>query len=133
LTPELEPFYGGTYFPPADSRGMAGFPRVLQSVATAWKDKREDILASARDITEHLKALGRVPASEGELSVALLDNAFRKLSRAFDPSHGGFGDAPKFPHPMDLKVLLRHHARTGDEHALHMVRHTLDKMARGGI
>src|SRR4029450_680319 len=61
------------------------------------------------------------------------DNAFRKLSRAFDPTHGGFGDAPKFPHPMDLRLLLRHHARTGDPRALDMGRKPLDKMARGGI
>ncbi len=133
LTPDLKPFYGGTYYPPNDSRGMPGFPRVLMSVAKAWEDRREEILASAGEMTEQLRAIGSIPKSEGTLDVAILDNAFRKLSRSFDPQHGGFGDAPKFPHAMDLKVLLRHHARTGDAHALHMVRVTLDKMARGGI
>jgi uncharacterized protein len=133
LTPDGRPFYGGTYFPPHDKHGMPGFPRVLLGVAQAWRERRGEIVASAGEMTEGLRALGRTPESAGDLDAALLDDAFRKLSRAFDPAHGGFGDAPKFPHPMDIKVLLRHRARTGDAHALHMARHTLDKMARGGI
>jgi uncharacterized protein YyaL (SSP411 family) len=84
-------------------------------------------------MAEQLRALGRLPEGTGTLEVKLLDQAARTMMRGFDPLHGGFGHAPKFPHPMDLKVLLRHHARTGDAQALHIVRHTLDKMARGGI
>ena len=133
LTPDLKPFFGGTYYPPTDARGMPGFPRVLQAVAQAWKDRRDEIVKSAGEMTEQLTAHGSVPKAPGELNTGLLDNAVKMLSRSFDPIHGGFGDAPKFPHSMDLKVLLRHHARTGDGHALHMVRQTLDKMARGGI
>jgi len=133
LTPDMQPFFGGTYYPPADSRGMPGFPRVLQGVAHAWKDRRGEIVKSAGEMTAQLASMGSVPKSAGELDHGLLDNAAKQLSRAFDPIHGGFGDAPKFPHAMDLKVLLRHHARTGDGHALHMARLTLDKMARGGI
>ena len=133
LTPDLRPFYGGTYYPPTDSRGMPGFPRVLQSVHHAWKERRDEIVSSAGEMTEHLRSVGTVPAGKGELGVKLLDGAARSLARSFDSTHGGFGQAPKFPHPMDLRVLLRQHARTGDAHALHMVRHTLDKMARGGI
>ncbi len=134
LTPDLKPFYGGTYYPPQDRHGMPGFPRVLLSVAEAWKEHREEIVSRATDFTGRLQELSQVSGSHaGELEQSLLDNAYVKLSRAFDPQHGGFGDAPKFPHPMDLRVLLRHHARTGDPHALHMVRQTLDKMARGGI
>ena len=75
----------------------------------------------------------RFPKASGSLDTRLLDQAARTTMRNFDPLHGGFGHAPKFPHPMDLKVLLRHHARTGDSQALHVVKHTLDKMARGGI
>src|SRR3954447_749384 len=127
LTPDLQPFYGGTYSPPGDSRGMPGFPRVLLSVAKAWAERREEITESAGEMTEQLRTIGAVPPSEGDLGIDLLDNAFRRLSRSFNPQHGGFGDAPKFPHAMDLKVLLRHHLRTGDTHALHMVRVTLDK------
>jgi uncharacterized protein YyaL (SSP411 family) len=133
LTPDLKPFYGGTYYPPQDARGIAGFPRVLRSVAQAWRERRDEILASAGEMTEQLAAIGRVPTSQGELSAGLLAGAARGLSRQFDAIHGGFGSAPKFPHAMDLKVLLRQHRRSGDEHALHMVRQTLDKMARGGI
>ncbi len=133
LTPDLQPFYGGTYYPPTDSRGMPGFPRVLLSVERAWQERRDEITAAAADMTNQLKSAGDIPSSEGELGLTLLDDAARSLGRMFEPVHGGFGTAPKFPHPMDLRVLIRHHARTGDAHALHMVRHTLDKMARGGI
>jgi uncharacterized protein YyaL (SSP411 family) len=133
LTPDLKPFYGGTYFPPTDSRGMAGFPRVLSSVHQAWRDRRDEIIDSAAQMTEQLRSFGTSPKAIGALEIKLLDQAARMLMRGFDPLHGGFGHAPKFPHPMDLKVLLRHHARTGDSQALHVVQHTLDKMARGGI
>ncbi len=133
LTPDQKPFYGGTYFPPNDSRGMPGFPRVLLSVQQAWVDRREELIESAGQMTEQLESIGRVPVSEGDLDVSLLDEAARQLGRNFDPRHGGFGSAPKFLHPMDLRVLLRQYARTGDEHALHMARFSLEKMARGGI
>ncbi len=133
LTPEGKPFYGGTYFPPADRHGMPGFPRVLQSVAQAWENRQEEILAAADGMTGQLQSLGQLRTTPGNLDESLLDNAYKKLSRGFDPQHGGFGDAPKFPHPMDLRVLMRHYHRTGDPHALHMVRLTLDKMGQGGI
>jgi len=133
LTPDLQPFYGGTYYPPTDSRGMPGFPRVLLSVERAWQERRDEIAAAALDMTRQLQTAGDVPSSGGDLGATLLDDAARSLGRMFEPVHGGFGSAPKFPHPMDLRVLIRHHARTGDKHALHMVRLTLDKMARGGI
>jgi uncharacterized protein YyaL (SSP411 family) len=134
LTPTLEPFFGGTYFPPADSRGMAGFPRVLLSVHKAWQERREEIVSSAGEMTQRLRVMGEGAAGiEGPLDFGQLDQAARTLMKGFDPRHGGFGRAPKFPHPMDLKVLLRHHLRTGDTHALHVVTHTLEKMARGGI
>jgi uncharacterized protein YyaL (SSP411 family) len=133
LTPELKPFFGGTYFPPSDSRGMAGFPRVLSSVHQAWHERQDEIIESATQMTEQLRAFGTLAKGSGALDTKLLDQAARTTMRGFDPLHGGFGQAPKFPHPMDLKVLLRHHVRTGDTQALHIVRHTLDKMARGGI
>jgi uncharacterized protein len=133
LTPDLEPFFGGTYYPPTDSRGMAGFPRVLLSVHRAWEERRDEIRTSAAEMTEQLQAYGALPKGSGALEVGLLDDAAKVILRNFDPRDGGFGRAPKFPHPMDIKVLLRHHARTGDEYAMHAVKHTLDKMARGGI
>ena len=133
LTPQCKPFFGGTYFPPTDSRGMAGFPRVLMSVHQAWSDRREEITESAAEMTEQLRAFGAITKGTGPLDIKLLDQAARTLMRNFDPTHGGFGSAPKFPHPMDLRVLLRHHLRSKNEQSLHVVRHTLDKMARGGI
>jgi uncharacterized protein len=133
LTPQCKPFFGGTYFPPTDSRGMAGFPRVLLSVHRAWEERHEEIAGSADELTEQLRAIGSIARGTGPLGFKLLDQAGRTLMRSFDPTHGGFGQAPKFPHPMDLRVLLRHHLRTGDDQALHVVRHTLQKMARGGI
>ena len=133
LTPQCKPFFGGTYFPPTDSRGMAGFPRVLLSVHRAWQERHEEIAGSADEMTEHFRSLGSVASGTGPLDFKLLDQAGRTLVRNFDPIHGGFGRAPKFPHPIDLRVLLRHHLRTGDDQALHVVRHTLQRMARGGI
>jgi uncharacterized protein YyaL (SSP411 family) len=112
---------------------MAGFPRVLEGVRRAWQERQDEIKESAAEMAAQLRGLGKLPKGSGTLDVKLLDQAARSLMRSFDPLHGGFGRAPKFPHPMGLKVLLRHHARTGDAHALHVVRHTLDKMARGGI
>jgi uncharacterized protein YyaL (SSP411 family) len=133
LTPDLKPFFGGTYFPPADSRGMAGFPRILVGVHRAWQERQDEVLESATAMTEQLQALSRVPKGTGTFDHTIIDRSARALARSFDPVHGGFGRAPKFPHPMDLKVLLRHHAQSDDGHSLHVVRHTLDKMARGGI
>ena len=133
LTPDRRPFFGGTYYPPADSRGMPGFPRVIEAVARAWVDRREELVESAADLTDRLKAIGELAPGQGSLTVELLDRAAEALLASFDPRHGGFGDAPKFPHPMDLQVLLRRHARAGDSAALDAVRLTLDKMARGGI
>ncbi len=133
LTPDLKPFYGGTYFPPTDSRGMPGFPRVLLGVHQAWTDRRDDVLKSAGEMTEHLRTVGSIPPGRGGFDVQVLDNAARALLGVFDARHGGFGQAPKFPHPMDIRVLLRQFARTGDAPSLHAARVTLDKMARGGI
>ncbi|MDG3005282.1 thioredoxin domain-containing protein [Paludisphaera mucosa] len=136
LTPEGEPFFGGTYFPPSDSRGMPGFPRVLLSVHRAWAERRGEIRQSAVEMTSHLRNAADAGRGKGEaspLSTALLDHAAKALIRNFDARHGGFGQAPKFPHPMDLRVLLRQFARTGDAQALHAATFTLGKMARGGI
>ncbi|WP_165074022.1 thioredoxin domain-containing protein [Paludisphaera rhizosphaerae] len=136
LTPDLEPFFGGTYFPPTDSRGMAGFPRVLLSVHRAWEERRDEIRRSAAEMTEHLRNaadVGRSTDGSGELSEVLLDRAAKALLRNLDVHNGGFGHAPKFPHPMDIRVLLRQYARTGDAQALHAATLSLGKMARGGI
>ena len=130
LTPDGEPFFAGTYFPPEDRHGLPGFPRVLQTVAEAWRDRREDLLGQGRRVIE---AIGRGPSAPPDpLTEDLLRQAFAGLRGGFDREWGGFGGAPKFPQPMTLEFLLRCHLR-GWEGALDMVTHTLDRMAAGGI
>ena len=133
LTPTCKPFFGGTYWPPEDRMGMPGFKRVLASVLDAWKNKREQLDEQATFLTEKLQE-GEFGTHSGVgLNEGILQSAAGKLERSFDFTHGGFGSAPKFPHSMDLQVLLRLHKRTGREGLLDMVRLNLDKMAAGGI
>jgi uncharacterized protein YyaL (SSP411 family) len=133
LTPDLQPFFGGTYYPPADRHGLPSFRRVLQGLIEAWQNRRGDVQHSASQITAHLQEAVHLQPGDGELGPELLRQAIQGLARAFDPTYGGFGSAPKFPHPMDLRLLLRAGQRVGDANALHMVRLTLDRMAMGGL
>src|SRR5947209_8144539 len=133
LTPDLQPFYGGTYFPPQDSYGRPGFKRLLLALADAWQNRREEILGSAGQLTEHVQLAGRIEPRAGELTPHLLREAAEQLGAAFDAVHGGFGMAPKFPHALEMRLLLRVWRRFGDGQALRMVRLTLDRMARGGM
>lgn len=133
LTPALKPFFGGTYFPPDDRYGRPGFKRLVQWLAQVWDDEREKVELQAGNLTEHLQLAGKLAAGEGTLDIELLRKAVGVLGHRFDPLHGGFGQPPKFLHTMDLRVLLRAWKRFGWPEALHMARHTLDKMARGGI
>jgi uncharacterized protein YyaL (SSP411 family) len=134
LTPDAEPFYFGTYFPPAPRPGMPSFRQVLEGVHTAWRDRREDVGEVAarivRDLAERQIAYRAGPRAPGEQELAA---ALMALTRDYDERYGGFGGAPKFPPSMVLEFLLRHHARTGAQAALDMVRHTCEAMARGGI
>ena len=130
LTPEGEPFYAGTYFPPEDRHGMPGFRRVLLGVAEAWRDRREELAGQGKRVVEVISQAAR--GSTDPLTEDLLREAVRGLRQAFDTEWGGFGRAPKFPQPMTLEVLLRAHLR-GYEGALEMVTVTLDRMASGGI
>jgi uncharacterized protein len=133
LTPELKPFYAGTYFPPTGRGGMPGFDEVLRAVHDAWTKRREQVEEMAGQLSTELNRAGRAAGGGGELSTDLIETAVNQLVRAFDAQWGGFGQAPKFPHPMDLSLLLRFWNRTGHPHSLHMVRTTLDRMAGGGI
>jgi uncharacterized protein YyaL (SSP411 family) len=135
LTPDGKPFFGGTYFPP-DERYHGrppSFKRLLLALVDAWQNRRKELLESADEVTRQLQEVRRVEPGDGDLGPELLQSAAHLLSRAFDAHHGGFGSAPKFPHPMELRLLLRVWKRFGDEHALHMARVTLDHMARGGM
>jgi uncharacterized protein YyaL (SSP411 family) len=133
LTPDLKPFTGGTYFPPDDRYGRPGFKRLLLHIVEVWQARRAEVEEAASQITGHLRDLGRLETEEGELDASLLRQALSGLERAFDSRYGGFGQAPKFPHPMDVRLLLRCWKRFDDPQALEMVRVTLDHMARGGI
>ena len=135
LTPDLQPFFAGTYWPPTAGRGMPGFDSVIASVSDAWENRREQAIGQAGQITEHLRNMagGESGGSGGELSVALIHGAMAPLERQFDFTFGGFGGSPKFPHPMLLRVLLRAWRRQPNDAVLGMVRLNLDKMAGGGI
>jgi uncharacterized protein YyaL (SSP411 family) len=135
LTPDLRPFYGGTYYPPTSQWGRPGFQDVLTEIARAWRDERAQVLASATEITERLSDLA-AGASEGAADApgaAALASTAQQFKSTFDARRGGFGDAPKFPRPSELLFLLREHARTGDPVARDMVLRTLWAMALGGM
>ena len=133
LTPELKPFFGGTYVPPERRGSMAGMKELLPALAEAWRTRREELAHSAEELTAALSRQLDREAAPGELSARLLDAAFNQAAQAFDPAHGGFGEAPKFPRPHELGFLLRYWARTGAAQALEMTSTTLDHLARGGI
>jgi len=132
LTPDGKPFYGGTYFPPADVYGRPGFERILLSIADAWKNKREQLLGSAGRISELLSGLSEQTGQQ-KLSTDILKGAYYYFQNTFDRAYGGFGGAPKFPQPTHLSLLLCYWQRTADKPALEMVEETLDAMAKGGI
>jgi hypothetical protein len=134
LTPDLEPFYGGTYYPPVDAGGQPGFLTVLRGLAAAWKDRRTEALQTAAGLTKYLReSASPASAGPGPLGPDLIPNAARMLRASFDAEHGGWGGAPKFPSSGAIALLLREHRRSSDAQLLRMVRLTLDRMARGGI
>ncbi len=129
LTPDGKPFYAGTYFPPEPRHGIPSFRQLLEAVAEAWRERRDDLETQAAKLVDALGGAARLTAGDAELSPALLDEAERHLARDYEPAFGGFGAAPKFPPSSALELLLR---RGGPE-ALGMVRRTLDGMAAGGL
>jgi uncharacterized protein YyaL (SSP411 family) len=133
LTPDLKPFYGGTYFPPEDRHQLPSFKRVVESVAKAWRERRQDVLEGADNLTLNVQSVMHLEPGSGTLGEDPLKQALKQLGERFDRRHGGFGGAPKFPHPMDLRLLLRLGQRWGDEFAMGMVTKTLDHMATGGM
>ncbi|MER6595573.1 thioredoxin domain-containing protein, partial [Micromonospora purpureochromogenes] len=126
-TPDGTPFFCGTYFP------RANFVRLLESVATAWRDQREAVLRQGAAVVEAIGGAQAVGGPTAPLTAELLDSAADQLSREYDATNGGFGGAPKFPPHMNLLFLLRHHQRTGSTRSLEIARHTAEAMARGGI
>ena len=133
LTPDGDPFYGGTYFPPADTQGMPGFTRLMRSVANAWNTRRDAVLATTATLRD-LYANAAAPLTpSGTASADTLRTACETMLRLYDSQHHGFGGAPKFPQTMALDFLLRHGTRHGDERVLSVVTDSFIGMARGGI
>ena len=126
LTPDRRPFYAGTYFPPTPRHGMPSFVQVATAVAEAWRDRRVDIVDSAVKIVDQLANLATGGGGTAEINIGAV---IANLRRSYDPVHGGFGGAPKFPPSMVLEALLRH----GSDDAMIMVNRTCEAMARGGI
>jgi len=137
LTPDLKPFVGGTYFPPEDRYGQPGFKKVLERIATAWKENHDKIVEQGSKIVEALRESQSGGKPESKIDSTVLDAAYRQLDRGYDPKEGGFGNAPKFPRPVTLNFLTRFYARDpkgeSGKHALEMALFTLRKMAAGGM
>ncbi len=133
LTPDLRPFFGGTYFPPENRYGRPGFVAILEHLAKVWREDRAKIEQSGVQVVEQLKQHSEAASREGVLNEEMLESAFLAFRRMFDTRLGGFGAAPKFPRPVVHNFLLRYYARTGNEEALDMVLVTLRAMAKGGM
>ena len=135
LTPELKPFYGGTYFPPEAKHGRPSFLQLLEHIHQLWETRRDDLSASATEIHARLEQMA--DTEPGDASLALTAEVVRqaglRFKESYDPRNGGFGSAPKFPQPSQPQFLLRYARRFQDEEATRMVLHMCDKMAAGGI
>ncbi len=134
MTADRKPFFGGTYFPPEPSGNLPGFKPLLEKVAEEWERNRSRIVDAADKLTEVLERMARPPADPDlELDRKILDSAYDWYRQAYDPEQGGFGNAPKFPRPVNFNFLLRQHHRSSDPKALEMTTHSLRGMARGGM
>lgn len=133
LTPEGNPFYGGTYFPPEDRQGLPGFPRVLITVSDAYRNRSNQVQQATEQILNVLNSKVNSKTTAGQLTSDILEQAYSAIKQNFDRENCGFGEAPKFPQPMVLEFLLRYYLRTREKDALEMVTLTLEKMAKGGI
>lgn len=133
LTPDLKPFYAGTYFPPVDAYGRPGFKTVLNQIASVYENDRARVDKIAEDLTGRLQQYFGSKAVSVELPTSIVETAARGLLSGFDPVNGGFGSAPKFPHPAEISFLFKYALRQGDEKARHAALYSLRQMARGGI
>ena len=137
LTPELQPFFGGTYFPPTSRWGRPGFLDVVSEIARAWRDERQKVLTQAATIVDRLREVtagdGPGPERAPIADVSAIAAGVAAFAQSFDRRHGGFGGSPKFPRPSELLFLLHAHALTGDDGAKVMALDTLRAMAMGGM
>ncbi len=142
LTPDGKPFYGGTYFPPADGYGRPSFKRVLLSIAAAYRDKHGDVMEQVQMVESAIARAESLSAGGAKVSASVIDAIVESARKMFDEVNGGFGSAPKFPHPATLDLVMEQYARTsnggagggsGNEELRTIFVHTLEKMARGGV
>ena len=133
LTADGKPFYGGTYFPPDDRYGRPSFKRVLHSIASAYGEKHGEVIEQAQMLTSAISQAESFAGRSGTISPAVMDAIAESALKMFDERNGGFGSAPKFPHPAALDLLLQQYTRTGNEELLRVVSSTLEHMARGGV
>jgi uncharacterized protein YyaL (SSP411 family) len=133
LTLDLEPFYGGTYFPPEDKYHMPGFAKILLTVHESWLKNNNTVTRSAEQIRHYLKTSNDFEVTDNEIKNHLNNTVFQQIVGSFDSENGGFSQAPKFPQPILLNTLFHYHHKTNDKQALSMITRTLDKMADGGI
>jgi uncharacterized protein YyaL (SSP411 family) len=135
LTPDGKPFYGGTYFPPNDGYGRPGFKRVLLSIAAAYREKHGEVLEQAQMVESAISRAESLATGGGKVSAAVIDAILESARKMFDAANGGFGNAPKFPHPAALDLVMSQYDATqdGDEELQTIFVRTLEKMARGGV
>ncbi len=133
LTPDGKPFYGGTYFPPGDSYGRPSFKRVLLSIANAYHEKNVDVMEQAKMVESAISQAESFAGKGGDFSPAVIDAIVKSALEMYDPQNGGFGSAPKFPHPAMLDLLIDRYVPSGDEALRDVFVSTLEKMARGGV
>lgn len=137
MTPELQPFFAGTYYPPEDKMGMPGFPKVMEHVSGLWRDRRDEVRSRSKEVADYLRKTLAAEAAAGEPSLASQETFVKQSLGRFDEEFGGFGNAPafapKFPHASELSMLLRYAARAGDKQSLAAAERSLERMAAGGI
>jgi hypothetical protein len=133
LTPDGKPFYGGTYFPPTDGYGRPSFKRVLISIANAYKEKNSDVIEQAKMVESAIAQAESLAGRGGHVSAGIVAAIEKSASSMFDRQHGGFGQAPKFPHPSALDLLIEQYSRKRDENSRNLIDTTLEHMANGGV
>jgi uncharacterized protein YyaL (SSP411 family) len=133
LTPDGKPFYGGTYFPPQDLYGRPSFKRVLTSIANAYREKHADVAEQSKLVEQTISQSESFTGRSARFSAHAIDAIVKSAMTMFDPANGGFGQAPKFPHPSTLDLLIERYARTGDDQLRNVIVTTLERMANGGV
>ncbi|HSY99306.1 MAG TPA: thioredoxin domain-containing protein [Terriglobales bacterium] len=133
LTPDGKPFYGGTYFPPDDHYGRPSFKRVLLSISNAYHEKNDDVIEQAKLVEGAISHAESFAGKSANFSPTVIDAIVQSALKMYDPQNGGFGSAPKFPHPAALDLLIDQYVRSGDEKLRDVFVTSLEKMARGGV